>query len=106
MCRAAIYDARNNLSNFIKIAESGEPVELTRHDKPVAVIISWEEWEKRKPKENFITWLMKFREENKDIFEDPDWEGLPIEKDEYLDEEYEKKIDAMWGKINETCLFA
>ena len=44
MCRTSIYDARNNLSNFVKIAESGEPVELTRYDKPVAVIISYEEY--------------------------------------------------------------
>ena len=98
MCRTAIYDARNNLSHFIKLAENGEPVELTRHDKPVAVIISWEEWESRKPKENFVDWLFKFREKNKDIFEDPTWEGLEIPKDDYLDEEYSKRIDAMWGE--------
>ena len=29
MCRTSIYEARNNLSNFVKIAEGGEPVELT-----------------------------------------------------------------------------
>ena len=46
MCRTSIYAARNNLSNFVKIAERGEPVELTRYDKPVAVIISYEEYEK------------------------------------------------------------
>ena len=45
MCRTSIYEARNNLSNFVKIAERGEPVELTRYDKPVAVIISYEEYE-------------------------------------------------------------
>jgi len=47
MCRKTIYDARNNFSALIKVAESGEPVELTRHDKPVAVIINWEEYEKK-----------------------------------------------------------
>ena len=48
MCRTSIYDARNNFSNLVKLAESGEPVELTRYDKPVAVIISYEEYENKK----------------------------------------------------------
>ena len=48
MCRTSIYEARNNLSNFVKTAERDEPVELTRYDKPAAVIISYEEYEKRK----------------------------------------------------------
>ena len=70
MCRRTIYDARNNFSALVKLAESGEPVELTRHDKPVAVIISWEDYEKQcKPK-----------------------------KDEYPDEEYDKKIAKLWGE--------
>ena len=50
MCRTSIYDARNNFSNLVKLAESGEPVELTRYDKPVAVIISYEEYENKKNK--------------------------------------------------------
>ncbi|WP_273066791.1 type II toxin-antitoxin system Phd/YefM family antitoxin [Treponema berlinense] len=52
MCRTSIYDARNNFSNLVKLAESGEPVELTRYDKPVAIIISYEEYEKKITKEN------------------------------------------------------
>ena len=98
MHRTAIYDARNNFSALVKLAEGGEPVELTRHDKPVAVIISYDDWEATKPKNTFMDWYFKFREENKELFEDPTWEGLVIPKDEYLDEEYEKRIDAMWGE--------
>ena len=30
MCRATIYDARNKFSSLVKLAEQGEPVELTR----------------------------------------------------------------------------
>ena len=96
MCRATIYDARNKFSSLVKLAESGEPVELTRHDKPVAVIISWKDWEQRKPKNNFFEELEQLRKEFADVLEDPTWEGLPIEKDQIPDEEYEKKIDAMW----------
>ncbi len=98
MCTKTIYDARNEFSALVKLAESGEPVELTRHDKPVAVIISWEEYEKRQPKQSFVDWLEEFKKKNADVFEDPTFEGLVIPKDEYLDEEYNKRIRAMWGE--------
>ncbi|WP_443097654.1 type II toxin-antitoxin system Phd/YefM family antitoxin [Treponema succinifaciens] len=81
MRRASIYDARNNLSNFVKIAESGEPVELTRYDKPVAVIISYEEYEKESPK-NKTSWLSEWREEYKDVLSD---EGIPLGPKVYAD---------------------
>lgn len=95
MCKATIYEARNNFSALVKKAESGEPVELTRHDKPVAVIISYDEYEKQKPKESFFDWLMAFREKNKDVLDD---EGLPIPKDEYADEKYMNKINNLWSE--------
>ena len=62
MCRTSIYAARNNLSNFVKIAERGEPVELTRYDKPVAVIISYEEYEKME-KPSFLEKLAELKKE-------------------------------------------
>ena len=45
MCRTSIYEARNNFSVLVKAAEEGEVVELTRYDKPIAVIISYTEYE-------------------------------------------------------------
>lgn len=99
MCRRTIYDARNNFSALVKLAESGESVELTRHDKPVAVIISWEEYEKQfKPKKTFIQRLMETRAKYADVLADPTWKGLEVPKDEYPDEEYEKKIAKIWGE--------
>ena len=98
MCRANIYDARNNFSSLVRLAESGEPVELTRHDKPVAVIISWEEYEQRKPKKTFIQKLMEIREKYKDVLEDPTFNGLEIPDDGYPDEEYDRKVAEMWGE--------
>ena len=98
MCRTAIYEARNNFSALVKLAEEGEPVELTRHDKPVAVIISWEDWKARKPKKTFWDSMLKIRTKYADVLSDPTWEGLVIPKDEYLDEEYSKRIDTMWGE--------
>ena len=99
MCRRTIYDARNNFSALVKLAESGESVELTRHDKPVAVIISWEEYEKQfKPKKTFIQRLMETRAKYADVLADTTWKGLEVPKDEYPDEEYEKKIAKIWGE--------
>ncbi len=94
MCRASIYDARNNFSSLVKLAEGGEPVELTRHDKPVAVIISYAEYQERKPKLSFVEKMARIREKYKDVLDD---EGLPLPPKEYPDEKYYKKLDEMWG---------
>lgn len=79
MCTTSIYEARNKLSDYVKMAEEGEPVELTRYNKPVAVIISYEEYEK-KPKE--VSWLKKWREKYADVLDD---EGIPLPPKRYLD---------------------
>jgi len=81
MCTTSIYDARNNLSDFVKIAETEEPVVLTRYNKPVAVIISYDEYEARKEK-NKPNWLMKWREENAEFLDD---EGIPLPPKYYPD---------------------
>ena len=61
MCRTSIYEARNNFSALVKCAEEGEVVELTRYDKPVAVMMSYSEYEERKAGK--VDWLTKWREE-------------------------------------------
>lgn len=81
MCRTSIYEARNNLSNFVKIAEGGEPVELTRYDKPVAVIISYAEYEKNNSSME-LSWLSKWREEYSDVLSD---DGIPLPPKVYPD---------------------
>ena len=95
MCRATIYDARNNFSSLVKLAEGGEPVELTRHDKPVAVIVSYEEYEKSRKKNSFFDWLDNFKRENAEVLEG--FEGIPIPPKEYDDEDYIKQLTEMWG---------
>ena len=82
MCRTSIYDARNNLSNFVKIAESGEPVELTRYDKPVAVIISYEEYKHKDEKSSLIARINKLKEKYADVLSD---EGIPLGPKVYAD---------------------
>jgi len=83
MCTASIYEARNKLSDFVKIAESGEPVELTRYNKPVAVIISYDEYEEQKSKKpSLIDCLNKLKEEYADVLDN---EGIPIPPKVYPD---------------------
>ncbi|MBP5443707.1 MAG: type II toxin-antitoxin system prevent-host-death family antitoxin [Treponema sp.] len=96
MCRATIYEARNKFSSLVKLAESGEPVELTRHDKPVAVIISWQEYEKKFKKKSFFDYLEEFHRENAEILEG--FDGIPIPEDKPMDEEYIRKMDEMWSE--------
>ncbi len=40
MRETTIRDAKNSLTALIHAAEKGEPVRLTRHGKPVAVLVS------------------------------------------------------------------
>ncbi len=75
MCRTSIYEARNNFSSLVKLAEQGEVVELTRYDKPVAVIISYEEFENASSKED--DWLMKWRDKYKDELDDTGFDITP-----------------------------
>jgi prevent-host-death family protein len=41
--RHSIADARNNLPELVRQAESGKPVELTRRGEPVAVLVGRKE---------------------------------------------------------------
>ena len=64
MCRTSIYEARNNFSAYVEMAEQGEPVEITRYNKPVAIIISYDDYEKKFRKSSSESWLTKWRKEN------------------------------------------
>ena len=105
MCRRTIYDARNNFSALVKLAESGESVELTRHDKPVAVIISWEEYEKQfKPKKTFIQRLMETRANMQTFLLILLGKVLKYQKMNIQMKNMKRKLQRFGGK-NETCLF-
>ena len=75
MCKTSIYEARNNFSALVKSAEEGEVIALTRYDKPVAVIISYAEYESKSSKE--IDWLSKWRKENADVLDDSGFDFTP-----------------------------
>ena len=40
MIEATVVDAKNQLPRLIRRAEQGEPVHITRHGKPVAVLLA------------------------------------------------------------------
>ena len=44
--RYSIADARNNLPELVRQAESGKPVELTRRGEPVAVLLGRKEYDR------------------------------------------------------------
>lgn len=75
MCRTSIYEARNNFSALVKAAEEGEVVELTRYDKPVAVLISYGEYESKRSKGD--DWLFKWRKEYADVLDDVGFDITP-----------------------------
>ncbi len=75
MCRTSIYEARNKFSSLVKMAEEGEVIELTRYDKPVAVIISYGDYENRSSQNN--NWLVEWREKNKEYLDDKGFDITP-----------------------------
>ena len=75
MCRTSIYEARNNFSALVKTAEEGEVVELTRYDKPVAVLISYGEYENKKSKGD--DWLSEWRKDYADALDDAGFDITP-----------------------------
>ena len=53
-----VKEAKNNLSNLIRLAEKGEPQIIRRHDAEVAVVISIAEWKKLNgKKESLVEFL-------------------------------------------------
>jgi prevent-host-death family protein len=70
-----ITEAKNALTALVHQAESGRPVRLTRHGRPVAVLMSEESYRR----------LQSGQAERRDLWEfvnqwreslPPDWEGL------------------------------
>ena len=78
MCRTSIYEARNNFSALVKCAEEGEIVELNRYDKPVAVIMSYEEYEQMdNEKPNLLDKLQTLKKEYADVVDDIGFDITP-----------------------------
>ena len=78
--RYSIAEAKTKLPAIIHSVEEGPSVKLTRHGKPVAVLLSIDEYERLiRKKEGFWTALQEFRkilEKEKVEFTEADFESL------------------------------
>lgn len=64
MKNATITDAKNNLPKLIHAAEAGEDIHISRHGKPVAVIISEERYQQLSQQESGVYLaIMEWRKE-------------------------------------------
>lgn len=72
----SIAEARSNLPQLVREAESGEPIELTRRGESVAVLIG------RKQYERLSTQSRRFSAAWKDFAEENDLSELEIDPDE------------------------
>ena len=78
MFRTSIYEARNNFSALVKMAEEGEVVELTRYDKPVAVIMSYADYEdNQETRPSLLEKLEALKKEYADVVDDIGFDVTP-----------------------------
>jgi prevent-host-death family protein len=55
-----VKEAKNNLSNLIRLAEKGEPQVIRRNDTEVAVVVSIADWQKLNgDKESLVEFLQQ-----------------------------------------------
>lgn len=68
MTAAPIFDVKNRLPYFIHLVESGETVQITRHGKPVARLVSEEAvvQEQKTESQIFMDKLMEWRKNASD----------------------------------------
>jgi prevent-host-death family protein len=58
----ALFEAKNHLTDLVRQAEQGPPVEITRHGKPVAMLMGVEQYRQAIAREqSFGSALARFR---------------------------------------------
>lgn len=72
MKRVSVAEARNNLPALIHETET-EPIEIMRRGKPVAVLISSEDFGRMPPRPNFYEALMAWRKKHASDSTDQAW---------------------------------
>lgn len=75
--RYSIAEARNQLPAVVHEVERGDPVEITRHGKPVAVVLSYADYARlRSPKPDLWEAYQRWRAESEGILTDEDVDML------------------------------
>lgn len=69
-----LREAKAKLSEVVDAAEGGEPSLITRHGKPAAVVVSFDEWKRLSKVPDFGTLLMMSPLEDSDLPERTPWE--------------------------------
>jgi prevent-host-death family protein len=70
-----LRDAKASLSAVVDNAVRGEPAVITRHGKPEAVILGFEEWQRLSTVPSFGRLLMCMPDEPEDL---PDRDSTPL----------------------------
>lgn len=55
----SVKDAKDNLSEIIRLAESGRPQIIKRHDTEVAVVVSISEWRRSRGKQKTVLEVLR-----------------------------------------------
>lgn len=55
----SVKDAKDNLSEIIRLAESGKPQVIKRHESEVAVVVSVNDWKRAKGKRRTLTEVLR-----------------------------------------------
>ena len=68
MSCVALYEAKNTLTDIVRQVETGEPIELTRHGKPVAILVGINRF--REMEQTARTFSLAFRQYRTDWQDD------------------------------------
>jgi len=70
----SIAEARNDLSGVVREAEAGRPVTLSRRGRPVAVLVSAQQYERMAGRRmGLAAAIQRFRTEHAAVLDDSDW---------------------------------
>lgn len=70
----SIAQARNDLSGIVRDAEAGRPVTLSRRGRPVAVLVSAQQYERMAgQRPSLAEAIQRFRAEHAAALDDADW---------------------------------
>lgn len=78
MTDAAISTLKNHLPEWVHKAEQGEDVQITRHGKPVAVIVSLDKYQRAFANPGLANVFKSWREQH------PDAEGFTIAEEKAM----------------------
>ncbi len=96
MTTVSIAEAKNQLPRIVQQAEAGSPVHITRHGKPVAVLLSEAEYGRLQARQANPKSLWDTMQEWRKAHEPSDWPDLTDEEvDAWRDRSLPKEFS--WG---------